>query len=98
MHMNFRLSKYLGYQRITDLSAATGLTVPAGTIYALITPEVQAVRWLGNGDSPTASIGYPVPADYELEIDASDLGSVKFIEKTAGAILHVVYWGKGPTA
>lgn len=98
MDMNFRLSKYLGYQQITDLSSAVGLTVPAGTIFALVTPETQAVRWKGDGTNPTAAVGYPLAAGNELEIDAADLGSFKFIEQTASASLNVVYFGKGPTA
>lgn len=98
MHMNFRLSKYLGYQQITNLSSATGLTVPQRTLFALITPEGQDVRWTGGGNAPTASVGYPLPAGSELEIDAADLGNVKFIEQASGAKLNVVYFGAGPTA
>jgi hypothetical protein len=98
MYMNFRLSKYLDYEQVTDLSAAVGLTVPAGTIYALVTPEVQAIRWRAGGVNPTATVGYPLAAGNELEIDAADLASVKFIEQSAGAKLNVVYFAKGPTA
>lgn len=98
MYMNFRRSKYLGYQQITSLSSAVGLTVPAGTVFALVTPESQAVRWTGSGDDPTASVGYPLASGNELEIDAADLASVKFIEQASGATLNIVYFGMGATA
>jgi hypothetical protein len=98
VYMNFRLSKHLGYQQITDLSAAVGLTVPAGTIFALVTPETQGVRWRMDGTDPTASVGYPLAAGNELELDVADIASIKFIQQSASAKLNVVYFGKGPTA
>jgi hypothetical protein len=98
MNLYFRQSKYLGYQQITDLSSATALTVPTYTLYALVTPESQAVRWRAGGVDPTATVGYPLPAGSELEIEASDLSSVKFIEQAAGAKLNIIYFGAGPIA
>ena len=98
MHLHYRCSKYLGYQQITNLSSATGLTVPTNTVFALITPEGQDVRWTGGGSAPTASVGYPLPAGSELELDVADLSSVKFIQQASGAKLNVVYFGAGPTA
>ena len=43
----------LGYQQITSLSSATGLTVPQGATLALIVPETQNVRWRDDGTNPT---------------------------------------------
>ena len=45
----------LGYQQITNVSAAVGLTVPVGTTLMLIRPDGQPVRWrtVSNMGSPT---------------------------------------------
>lgn len=86
-------AKTLGFQRITSLSSATALTVPAGTRYAICTPETQAVRWRDDGTDPTASVGYPLAVGAELLYDASSLVALKFIEQTTSASLNVAYFG-----
>lgn len=88
--------RQLGYQQLTSLNTATGLTVPAGTILALCTPETQAVRWRDDGTNPTASVGQPLPVGAELRYDAGGLALVKFIEQVASAKLNVVYYGNQP--
>jgi hypothetical protein len=82
----------LGYQQITSLAAATALTIPAGTAFALITPQTQAVRWRDDGVDPTATIGYPLAAGSELQYAASSLTRLRFIEQVAGAALNIVYF------
>lgn len=86
----------LGYQQLTSLSAATALTVPAGTALALCTPETQAVRWRDDGTNPTATVGYPLPVGAELRYDGDGVAVLKFIEQTASAKLNVVYYGFTP--
>jgi hypothetical protein len=81
----------LGYQQITSLSAATGLTPPQGTTMALIVAETQGVRWRDDGTNPTASVGMPIAAGAYLNYDG-DLNRVKFIEQTASAKLNVSYY------
>jgi hypothetical protein len=88
--------RQLGYQQITSLSSAQALTVPAGTILALCTPETQAVRWRDDGTNPTASVGQPLPVGAELRYDAGGLAVLKFIEQVASAKLNVVYYGMTP--
>lgn len=88
-----------GYQQITTLSSATGLTVPATTPtglaykpnFALITPEGQAVRWRDDGTSPTASVGMPLAVGVTLQYDG-DLSRIKFIEQSSGAKLNISYY------
>lgn len=82
----------LGYQRITSLSAAAALTVPAGATFAVVVPETQAVRWRDDGNDPTASVGMPMAAGSTMNYDG-DLSAVKFIEQTSGAVLNVSYYG-----
>lgn len=93
MGTGYIAEKPLGYQQITSLSAATALTVPAGTQYALISPESQAVRWRDDGTSPTATVGYPLAVGAELKYTAGSFAIVKFIEQAASAKLNIVYYG-----
>jgi hypothetical protein len=59
----------LGYQQITNLSAAVGLTVPQGATRALIAPLSKDIRWRDDGVAPTASVGMPVTAGTYLSYD-----------------------------
>lgn len=88
---------FLGYQQITSLSSATALTVPAGTEYAIIQCESQAVRWRGDGatTSPTASVGMRLTTSGELRLE-EQLTRVKFIEEAASAKLNISYYGLYP--
>ena len=81
----------MGYQQITSLAAATSLTVPQGAIFALIITAGAAVRWRDDSGIPTASVGMPIPINSGLEY-SGDLGKIKFIQQTAGAVLNVAYY------
>jgi hypothetical protein len=89
----------LGYQQITALSSATGLTVPTRDlnglnqkpVIALITPETQAVRWRDDNVNPTASVGMPLAAGVTLQYDG-DLTKIKFIEQLASAKINISYY------
>lgn len=89
----------LGYQQITSLSSATGLTVPQTDLnglackpsLALITAESQAVRWRDDNTAPTASVGMPLAAGATLQYDG-DLTKIQFIEQTGSAKLNVTYY------
>lgn len=86
-------ARAIGYQQITDLSGAVGLTIPAGCGFFIATPETQAVRWRDDGTDPTAAIGYPLAVGSELQYGASSMTQIKFIEQTASAVLNVTYYG-----
>lgn len=89
----------LGYQQITSLSSATGLTVPVRDMnglnskptLAIITPETQGVRWRDDDVNPTASVGMPLAAGVTLQYDG-DLTKIKFIEQSASAKLNISYY------
>lgn len=85
--------KSLGYQQITNLSAAVGLTIPSGTVFCLCIPESQSVRWRDDGTNPTASAGQPLAVGQELEYDSNTMAALKFIEQAASAKLNVYYFG-----
>lgn len=81
----------LGYQQITSLSSAAGLTVPQGATLALIVPETQNVRWRDDGTNPTASVGMPIFVGASLSYDG-DFNRIKFIEESASAKLNISYY------
>lgn len=94
------ITSCLGYQQITSLSSATGLTVPTvdpvtgsnvKANFALITPEGQAVRWRDDGTAPSAAVGMPLAVGVTLQYDG-DLSRIKFFEQVGGAKLNISYY------
>jgi len=85
-------SSCLGYQQITSLSSATGLTVPATATYAIIQAEAQSVRWRDDGTNPTASVGMVLNVSPDVLIYDGNLNGIKFIETSASAKLNVSYY------
>ena len=93
------ITSVMGYQQITSLGTATGLTVPQKNLQglagppriAIITPEAQAVRWRDDSVAPTATVGMPLAAGVTLQYDG-DLSQIKFIEQTSGAKLNITYY------
>lgn len=81
----------MGYQQITNLSAATGLTVPVGATVADITVEGNSVRYRDDGTAPTASVGMPLIQTQSLEYTGS-LAAIEFIQSGSGALLNVSYY------
>lgn len=100
MTMNIKaVTTCMGYQQITDLSSAVGLTVPTQTpdgskqqpTFALIIAEGAAVRWRDDATAPTASVGMPLAIGVPLQYDG-DLTKIKFIQQTATAKLNISYY------
>lgn len=81
-----------GYQQITNLTGAVALTVPSGSLYALVVATGQTVRWRATGGDPTASVGMPLLVGQSLWLDTDDLATTKFIETTPSAVLNVNYY------
>ena len=89
----------LGYQQITSLTAAVGLTVPQRDLqglnqkptFALITPLTGNVRWRDDGVAPTATVGMPLAAGVTLQYDG-DLTRIRFIDNGGTAELNISYY------
>lgn len=84
-----------GYQQITALSSAAGLTIPTTAqqrpTNCIITAQTQAVRWRDDGVAPTATVGYPLAAGTELRYNG-DLNKIQFIEQAASAAINICYY------
>lgn len=82
----------LGYQQITDLSAAVTLTIPAGARKAVVIATTKDVRWRDDGTDPSSTAGMVLPAAtvYVFEDLSANL---TFIETAASAALNVNYYG-----
>lgn len=89
----------LGYQQITSLSSAVGLTVPSVDVnglackpsIAIITAESQAVRWRDDDTDPSGTVGMPLASGATLQYDG-DLTKIRFIEQAASAKLNITYY------
>jgi hypothetical protein len=84
----------LGYQQITP-NTATSLTAPDGSkqqaTFAVITPEIQNVRWRDDGTDPTSSVGMPIYVGTSMLYDG-DLTKIRFINTVAGGKVKVSYY------
>lgn len=86
--------KSLGYEQITDLDPAVGLTIPDGTSFAVIQCEGAGVRWRDDGTSPTAAVGMILNVGEELIYDVGQgLDRLEFFELSTASILNVSYYG-----
>ncbi len=100
MTMNIKaVTTCFGYQQITSLTAAAGLTVPTVTpeglngkpVFALIISEGAPVRWRDDGVAPTATVGMPLAVGVPLQYDG-DLNKIKFIQQSATAKINISYY------
>lgn len=84
----------LGFQSITDLSEAVGLTIPEGARIALVIVENAGVRFREDGVAPSATVGMPVPSKGIVRV-TTNLSGIQFIEQasSSGAALSVTYYG-----
>lgn len=90
--MNLIGFKSLGYQQVTSLSSAAGLTIPAGAGLALLQVTGQNVRWRDDGTDPTTTVGMVLTSGGDPFPYSGDLSKIKFIEVTASAVLNVTYF------
>lgn len=80
-----------GYQQVSDLSSAKGITPPREARVAVIQAVGQDVRWRDDGTDPTADIGMVLQAGRDM-LYTGNMAKIKFIEMTAGAEINVSYY------
>ncbi len=81
----------LGYQAIAP-TASTALTVPNGATHALITTEVQDVRFTDDGTTPTLTVGLVLKIEDGPLWYAGDLHALLFFNDIAGALVKILYY------
>jgi len=81
-----------GYQQVTTLSAAQGITPASQARAALIQALTQDVRWRDDGTNPTSTVGMLLEAGRDMYY-TGDLSQLRFIEVLAGAELNISYYG-----
>ena len=95
---NWKL-KCLGFEQLTSLSSAAGLTADTykNANRALIEADHTAgkyVRWRDDGTNPTATVGMTIAPGGQLWYDG-DLSAIKLIEESASAKVNVTYYLEG---
>lgn len=84
--------KPLGTQKLTP-AAATGLTVPSGTRFCLITVEGQNVRIRDDGTAPDAATGLLLLAGQQPWKYDGPPTALQLIQVAASATVTVNYYG-----
>ena len=80
----------LGFQYISDLSTVQGLSPPSHSRFCYFHHSVQGCSWRDDGVDPTNEVGmFTTDAPFLYN---GDLMKIRFIERTAGARLHVSYY------
>lgn len=93
MDPGYRSEKPLGYRQL-NVDTAQGLgAIPFGTVFAIIVPETQMVRFRDDGTAPTTAVGMPLPALARLKYTPGNLGALQFISSPAGAVLNIAFYG-----
>jgi hypothetical protein len=82
----------LGYQQITNLSGPNYLTVPEGTIIAIIRVEGGSARYRDDGPSPTDMIGMPINSTDAPLSYSGNFAALQFIQQSSGVILNALYY------
>lgn len=89
--------KCMGYEQLTVSTTAVSLTVPAGTIRAVLVVEDQDIRYRLDGTDPTATVGFLAKAAMEpFELygnnTLADLSAIR--DGGTDGVLSVHYYGK----
>ncbi len=72
-----------------SVASATGLTVPAGAVVALVCVEGGSVRYRDDGTAPTATVGIPLSGCMSY---AGPLSAIQFISVGASSTIDALYY------
>jgi|TARA_R110002020_G_scaffold68980_2_gene179889 hypothetical protein len=84
--------KSISDQALTVSNTAVGLTVPAGSVAAMITNGAESVRM--RWGTPTASVGHYLNPYSVVDVYEWDLATVKFIRVASDSTIHITYFGE----
>lgn len=80
-----------GYQQVTGLSSAKGITPPREARVAVIQAIGQDVRWRDDGTDPDANTGMVLQTGRDM-LYTGNMAKIKFIETAASAEVNVSYY------
>lgn len=89
-YRRYQRADIVGYQAISDLTTAVGLTVPAGASRVVISAEGGDIRWRDDGSNPTSTVGMLL-REGETMVYGGDLAAIRLLSADASA--GVVYEG-----
>lgn len=94
--MATKIVRECGFEQITGLSSAKGLTLVSnadGSVpnAVILSVEAQNVRYRCDGTNPTASVGNRIIKDQQPFLYDGDLKAIKFIEESASAKINAQY-------
>jgi hypothetical protein len=72
--------------------AALGITVPVDAVMCEINAETAGVRYLDDGQVPTATFGMPLYNGQQFQYSPVDFSLIKFIQQAAGAKINVAFY------
>lgn len=101
-------NKSLGYRQHAAVLAASGIaellpascfdggTIKASVKFFVIQPEAQALRWVDDGTTPTATLGNLLAVGQWLVVYRCQFAGFKAIQAAASSIVNVTaYDGEG---
>jgi hypothetical protein len=69
-----------------------GLTVPAGSVAAMITNGAEPVRM--RWGTPTSSVGHYLNPYSVVDVYEWDMATIKFIRISSDSDIHITYFGE----
>jgi hypothetical protein len=92
--------KELGYARYTTTTPAFALTatpaegvaLPAGTKAVALQAETADIRYRPDATNPTTTVGHLIKAGDAPFLLTARVQQLRFIQASAGAILHVTFY------
>jgi hypothetical protein len=86
----------VGYQQVTDLSAAVALTPPTGATLAVVQVNAGVVRYRRDGVAPTGTVGMLAYATGPAMVFDSPTSALKFIQNSGSTASLSIEWYGSP--
>lgn len=85
----------MGYQQLTVSSVAVGFTIPQTRVLrlAIVTVEVNPIRFRDDGTAPTASVGMLVQNNVSIAVCGVAASAFRAIRTGSDAVLSISYYG-----
>ena len=75
-----------------SVTTTVGVTIPAGTIAAIVSVDGADARFRSDGTSPTTTVGHKIADGQWIELGAADLVAGEFVAVSGTALVNVTYY------